>query len=69
MMKYASYVTTSQSGGEGQGDTQTNIGTDIQMGLDRTDIQTYGNRYHTYNLIGIYLEKNPIIVLMVKLTS
>ena len=33
MMMYAFYVTTSQSGGEGQGDTQIDVGTDRQMKL------------------------------------
>ena len=30
-MKYVFYVTTYQSGGEGQGNTHTDVGTDIQM--------------------------------------
>ena len=33
MMKYAFYVTTSKSGGEGQGDTQTEVGADINTNL------------------------------------
>ena len=33
MMKYAFYVTTSQSGGEVQGNTQTGVGTDRKMNL------------------------------------
>ena len=33
MMKYDFYVTTYQSGGEGQGDTQTDVGTDRQTNL------------------------------------
>ena len=33
MMKYTFYVTTSQIGGEGQGDTQTDAGTDIQTNI------------------------------------
>ena len=33
MMNYAFYVTTSQSGGEEQGNTQTDVGTDRYMNL------------------------------------
>ena len=32
-MKYTFYVTTYQSGGEGQGDTQKDVGTYIKMNL------------------------------------
>ena len=33
MMKFAFYATTSQSGSEGKGDTQTHVGTDRQTNL------------------------------------
>ena len=33
MMKYIFYVTTSQNGGEGGGDTQTDLDTDRNMKL------------------------------------
>ena len=35
MTKYTFYVTTSQSGGEGQGNTHTDAGTDVQTKLIR----------------------------------
>ena len=53
MMKYTFYVTTSQSGGEGQVDTQTYNGTDRQSNIYGTYRQTYGNIENTYNHIGI----------------
>ena len=62
-------ITTYQSGGEGQGDTQTDIGTYRQKNIYIIDIQTYKNRYHTSNQIGIYPEKNPIVFLIEKVTS
>ena len=33
MIKYAFYVTTSQIGGEGKGNTQTDVGTDRKTNL------------------------------------
>ena len=63
------YVTISQNGGEGQGDAQEDGGTDRQMNLDRTGIQTFGNRDQIFNRIEFYSDKNPIIVMMGKVTS
>ena len=53
MMKYNFYVTTSQSGGEGKFDIQTDVGTYRQTNFYRTDRQTYGNRDQKSNRIGI----------------
>ena len=52
-MKYTFNVTTYQSGGEGQGDTKTDVGTDRNMSLYRKDRKSYGNIYHTPNRIGV----------------
>ena len=52
-MKYAFYIDTYQSGGRGQGDTETDYGKDIHMNIYRTDRQTYDNWDHKYNWIAI----------------
>ena len=68
MMMYAFYVTTSQSGGEGQGDTQAEVGTDRKTNLIGQTGRTMG--IETTHLIGLgfRLEKNPIGFMMVKVT-
>ena len=68
MMNYAFYVSTYQSVGEGQGDTQTDNGTRNTYEYYRKDRHIYGNRDHTPNWIGIYSDKNPIGVLMILVT-
>ena len=47
----------------GHTNVQTNILTDEP---NITDMHTFGNRYHTFNHIDIYSDKNPIRVLTVK---
>ena len=69
-MKYAFYVTTSKSGGDGQVNTQIDVSTDRKTyELDRTYRQTYRNIYHTSNWIGFLLDKNQIVFMTVKLIS
>ena len=53
MMKYAFYATTYQSGGEGQINTQTDTVTKQTYSSYKTGSQTYGNRDHASNRIGI----------------
>ena len=55
MTNDAFYVTTSQSGGEGQGDTQTDAGTDIQMNLIGKTVKPMEQRPHNqsdWDLVG-----------------
>ena len=54
------YLTTYQIGGEGKGNTKKEC-TYIQKDKpDREYMKNFGNRDHTFNWIGIYLDKNPI---------
>ena len=63
-MRYAFYVSTNKSGGEGKGYTKIEARTDRQTNLiGHTGRPT---ATHTANWIVIYLEKSPIGVLMRK---
>ena len=53
MIKYAFYISNSQSGGEGQGNTQTDVEIDRQKKYYKTDRHTYKNRDHASNSIGV----------------
>ena len=58
MMKYKFYVTTSQSGGEGKGDTYTDIGTDIHTHIIGQTERPTG--IETTHLIGLGFSRRRI---------